>query len=275
MLTPIMRPILQPVMVPVDYEYGDVFNPLSLFAGGKKGYTYDFLDRSTLFQDTAGTIPALAIGDPVALVLDKSGNGNHLVQTTATKRALVSADGLYFDGIDDCFVTVGEVDTGGSESVAVFYGGVYESSSSNTFQFLVETGVAAGSLTGAFYAAENSAVNTYRPRTYIKGTSDSATTWLTVDTPPQRKVSVSQMRLTSGNTLNKYIRNGVLVGQIFPSLGDTVAFGNYIHHIGARNQNQYFYKGTMTAISCVYKECTDTEVKAMSQFINNRMGGVY
>lgn len=274
-LQPIMRPILQPVLVPVDYEYGDGDDPMRLFAGGKKGYIYDFLDRSTLFQDTAGTIPAVAIGDPVALVLDKSGNGNHLVQSSATKRPLVSASGLYFDGIDDCFVTVGEVATGGSESVAVFFGGVWESSSSNTFQFVVETGMSSGSVNGAFYLTENSAVNTYRPRTYLKGTNDSTTTWLTVDTPPQRKVSVSQMRLTSGNALNKYTRNGVIDGQNYPTLGATVAFGNYSHYIGARNQNQYFYKGTITSLACVFKECTDTEVKAMSRYINNRMGGVY
>jgi len=275
MLTPIMRPILQPVLVPVDYEYGDGINPMSLFAGGKKGYTHDFLDRSTLFQDVAGTIPALAIGDPVALVLDKSGNGNHLVQTTATKRALVSASGLYFDGIDDCFVTVGAVATGGSESATVFFGGKWELSSSNTFQFIVETNSSASSSLGAFYLAENSAVNTYKPRTYIKGTSDSSTTWPTADTPPQKKVSVSQMRLTSGNTLNKYIRNGVLDAQNYPSLGATVSFGNYTHYIGSRNQNQYFYKGTMTNLICIFKEVTDTEIITTSRYINNRMGGVY
>ena len=56
MLTPIMRPILQPVLVPVDYEYGDVLNPLSLFAGGEQGFLYDPSDFSTMFQDAARTI---------------------------------------------------------------------------------------------------------------------------------------------------------------------------------------------------------------------------
>ena len=48
------------------------FNPLSLFAGGKQGVWYDPSDKSTLFQDVAGTVPVTKDGDPVGLMLDKS-----------------------------------------------------------------------------------------------------------------------------------------------------------------------------------------------------------
>lgn len=64
--------------------------PGVLFTGGKQGIWLDPSDRSTLFQDAAGTIPAAAPGDPVGLALDKSGNGNHASQATAAARPLLA-----------------------------------------------------------------------------------------------------------------------------------------------------------------------------------------
>ena len=66
---------------------------------------YDPSDISTLFQDSAGTTPVTAHGDPVGRMLDKSGNGNHLTQATAAARPLYQVSGsekyLLFDGTDD------------------------------------------------------------------------------------------------------------------------------------------------------------------------------
>jgi hypothetical protein len=54
------------------------FNPSSsLFAANEKGAWFDASDRSTLFQDRAGTIPVTTVGQFVGKWLDKSGNGNH------------------------------------------------------------------------------------------------------------------------------------------------------------------------------------------------------
>lgn len=47
-------------------------SPFALFADGSVGAWYDPSDHTTLFQDSAGTTPANAPGDPVGLVLDKS-----------------------------------------------------------------------------------------------------------------------------------------------------------------------------------------------------------
>lgn len=48
------------------------FDPEELFANGEVGVYYDPSDLSTLFQDSAGTIPVTAAGQPVGLMLDKS-----------------------------------------------------------------------------------------------------------------------------------------------------------------------------------------------------------
>lgn len=57
-----------------------------LFGSGEQGAWYDPADLSTLFQDTAGTVPVTAVEQAVALMLDKSGRGNHASQATSTKR---------------------------------------------------------------------------------------------------------------------------------------------------------------------------------------------
>lgn len=44
----------------------------SLFANGEQGFAFDFNDLSTMYQDSAGTIPVTGVGQPVGLVLDKS-----------------------------------------------------------------------------------------------------------------------------------------------------------------------------------------------------------
>lgn len=46
----------------------------SLFANSEQGFAYDPNDLTTLYQDTAGTVPVTAVGQPVGLMLDKSKN---------------------------------------------------------------------------------------------------------------------------------------------------------------------------------------------------------
>jgi hypothetical protein len=48
------------------------FTPLDLFQNGEQGVWYDPSDLTTLFQDSVGTTPVTADGDPVGLMLDKS-----------------------------------------------------------------------------------------------------------------------------------------------------------------------------------------------------------
>ncbi len=62
-----------------------------LFANGEQGVWFDPSDLSTLFQDAAGTIPVTGVEQPVGLMLDKSGRGNHTSQVTTTARPILSA----------------------------------------------------------------------------------------------------------------------------------------------------------------------------------------
>lgn len=81
------------------------WTPASLFASSEVGVWYDPSDLTTMFQDSAGTTPVTATGDPVGLILDKSGNNKHASQATAALRPVLrESGGLYyldFDGTDD------------------------------------------------------------------------------------------------------------------------------------------------------------------------------
>jgi hypothetical protein len=79
------------------------FDPTMLFAGDTGGW-WDPSDSATMWQDTSATTPA-GVDDPVARIDDKSGNGNHLLQASASARPLLRNSGalwwLEFDGVDD------------------------------------------------------------------------------------------------------------------------------------------------------------------------------
>lgn len=44
----------------------------SIFANGEQGFVYDPNDLTTMFQDSVGTVPVTAVGQPVGLMWDKS-----------------------------------------------------------------------------------------------------------------------------------------------------------------------------------------------------------
>lgn len=70
---------------------GDItvsFTLRNLLNNSPQGVWYDPSDTTTLFQDSAGTTPVTASGQPVGRMLDKSGRGNHATQPTAASRPI-------------------------------------------------------------------------------------------------------------------------------------------------------------------------------------------
>jgi len=71
--------------------FGLPFSPSVLFAAGEQGVWYDPSDFSTLFQNAAGTTPVTAVEQPVRLMLDKSGRGNHALAPNDSARPVLRA----------------------------------------------------------------------------------------------------------------------------------------------------------------------------------------
>ena len=65
--------------------------PASLFAAGEQGAWYDPSDFTTLFQNAAGTTPVTAVEQPVRLMRDKSGRGNHATAPSDAARPVLRA----------------------------------------------------------------------------------------------------------------------------------------------------------------------------------------
>lgn len=77
----------------------------ALFGSGEAGAFYDASVVSSLWKDTAGTIPVTTHGDLVARRDDLSGNGRHQTQANVADRPAYGTDGtlhwLDFDGAGD------------------------------------------------------------------------------------------------------------------------------------------------------------------------------
>lgn len=71
----------------------------ALFGGGEQGAFYDPSDLSTLYQDSAGTTPVTADGDPVGRMEDVSGNDIEASIPDSADRPLYA--GLTYDGLGD------------------------------------------------------------------------------------------------------------------------------------------------------------------------------
>lgn len=86
-------------------------NPISVIFSNPtvKGLWFDPNDFSTMYQDSAGTIPVTAVGQTVGKMYSKVGNNIFVRQQTVSSQPILRYDSLrkthylQFDGIDDTF----------------------------------------------------------------------------------------------------------------------------------------------------------------------------
>src|SRR5690554_67886 len=79
-----------------------------LFGNGEQGAMYipkpQVLGQQVLWQDVEGTVPVESDGDPIGLMLDLSGNGNHASQSVSAERPVFP--GVEYDGVDDRLLSI-------------------------------------------------------------------------------------------------------------------------------------------------------------------------
>ena len=95
------------------------FTPEELFKNGEQGVWYDPTDLATMYQEHTGGSPVTANGQPVGLMLDKSGNALNALQPISTQRPTYNTDPsrLTLDLVDDSLAFT--VPTGGIDGYMV------------------------------------------------------------------------------------------------------------------------------------------------------------
>ena len=203
------------------------FSPSALFANGEEGAWYDPSDLSTLFEED-GTTPA-SVDGPVGKILDKSGNGNHLIQTTETKcPTLKLAGGLYyleFDGIDDGLQT-SSIDFTGTDAMTVFAGSRKENDAAEN---ITELSANSGANAGTFRMnAQTNNIWRYSSR----GSSALRNINAGGYTPPVTSVLTGLSDISDDTLIIRV--DGVQKNSSTNDQG-TGNYGNYPLNVGARN----------------------------------------
>lgn len=118
------RKVISPVSLPLTgrLEHNALRELLdSVYRDGVSGAFYIpqpvVLGEQSIFQDSEGQTPVVSDGDPVGLIMDQSGRGNHAYQETPSQKPIYRTDGIYhwleFDGVDD-FLDTGKEIVGGT-----------------------------------------------------------------------------------------------------------------------------------------------------------------
>ena len=251
---------------------GGSFSPLDLFASGEQGAWYDPSDLSTMFQDSAGTTPVTADGQPVGKILDKSGRGNHASQATAAKRPLYKTSGglhwLQFDGVDDALATA-SIDFTSTDKIDIFVGAYAPSAATSMFLELSTS----GNLTaGAFYITDNESIGGLGT-TRVTGTLTGGGELIT--TPPDLLVLTNQFAITTSPDNYKARVNGLVSPATPYGAGSgTGNFGNYPLFIGARNQASSFFNGRIYPMIVLGRLATTQEITDTETWVAEKTGVV-
>ena len=249
------------------------FSPASLFAGGTEGAWYDPSDLSTLFQDSAGTTPVTASGQPVGKMLDKSGRANHAVQATAARRPTYTEGSglswLAFDGVGDAMATAA-IDFTGTDKMSVF-AAIYKPSDSGQ-KIICEltrrsTNQGAFSLfTGDTNTSRRFAWSTAHPQAFI-GTADFAGAVTAV-----QSVLFDRAGATTLTQIFPRV-NGAI-----PTLTEVVnedpggSFAYDVLNTGSRNGAQYFFQGNMYGLIVRGAASTAAEVASTEVYLASNSG---
>jgi hypothetical protein len=250
------------------------FSPLSLFAAGEQGYWLDPSDFSTMFQDDAGTTPVTAVGQSVGRWLDKSGRGNHFIQSNVANRPILQVDStgrpfLLFDGSDDSLQSAANINPGAVDKVQVFAG--VRKLSDVASGVVVEASASFSTNTGAFVLAAPGADGAASYNFNVRGSS--------IPTPGAVATGIAApvtSVVTGTADIDAPIRairvNGANAASTSVGLGAT-NFLTYTHFIGRRAGTSLPFNGRIYQLITRYGPNLSADQIAVAEaFVNQRTG---
>lgn len=245
----------------------------SLFANNEQGFAFDFNDLSTMYQDSAGTIPVTGVEQPVGKVLDKSGRGNHATQSTSAKRPILQqnvATGAYylsFDGVDDCLVT-SNINFTNQNNLSLFTSVIFNNLSS-TSQAIAELSTASWQTQGTFLLIRGyDGTNSYALR------RNFSTNGKFEDLVSQNNTNTKAVLtgIINSTTSEEYMRNfGTLIGSKALTVSSET-FKNYPLYIGVGEVPNYPLNGNLYSLIGVARIASTTEITNIEKIIAKNIG---
>lgn len=248
---------------------GTGFSPLSLFAAGEKGAWYDPSDLSTMFQDSAGTIPVTGVEQPVGRINDKSGRGNHATQTIEGTYPVLrrTGSGLYylsFDGVDDFLVTP-PLDLSSTAQVSTVAG---VEKSTDTAGVISEGGTSINTGSGKFSLRTDANPDfSFISRGSISAQASSVATY----TIPATVVLTGLGDIV--NDLSTLRINGVQVSQVTTDQGTGTTYsGSNVYYIGRRAGTSVPFNGRLYGMIILNRSFTGQELVNTESWMNGNTG---
>lgn len=245
----------------------------SLFANSEQGFAYDPNDLTTMFQDSAGTVPVTGAGQPVGLIRDKSGRNNHASQTTSASRPILRQNAntgayyLEFDGSDDFLVT-NSINFTSTDKVSLF-AGVRKLLSTPSVLIELSNSIAN---TGTFSIQAPRLGDSYGVS--VRGTTLNAVDFYTYTSPLSNVISVktSTLAVNYNQAINVKINGAAVAGVANSSATSTGNYGNYPLYIGRRGGTSIPFTGHIYSIVGVGRLATDAETTELEKLIAKNTG---
>ena len=279
-----------------------VFSPASLFLAGEQGAWYDPSDITTLFQDSAGSIPVTSLGQPVGMMLDKSKGLvlgpekssdpeiNNPARWTFSASVVISGGKATFISSSSgnslrqpdvatpgkwhyVEVIVESISSGGlrysiatgDPVITLVFAGVRKLSNSAT-GMLLETSTESGVNAGTFQIrAPNGAATNYLLG--VRGALAEATVTISPYSAPISTVLTLSANLLSSifiqaNGVKTNISNGTGGGN----------YGNYPLFIGQRNQSSLAFNGNIYSLIIRGVQSSSTQIASTEKYVNSKTG---
>lgn len=254
----------------------NLFSPSSLFAAGEQGAWYDPSDIGSMFQDSAGTTPAV-VGQPVGKINDKSGKGNHATQATAASRPTLQQDAsgyyyLSFDGTDDSLAT-SSIDFTATDKLTV-WAGVNKVSDAVGFGAICELSVVPGAGNpGSFSLNAPSTGGTPSYRVSLGSTATSGYDLTTFTAPISNVISVAFD--IAGVAVSDEIKprvNAAIPTLVLIGAAGTGNFGNYPLFIGRRAGATLPLSGRIYSLIVRGAASDATQIVVTERHVGGKMG---
>lgn len=254
------------------FNFETSFTPRDLFAPGVQGAWYDISELTTLYQDSAGTIPVTAVGDPVGRVLDRSGEGHHLIQTTSTKRPLLGlSNGKYyldFDGVDDALISVDTLDLTATKLMTTAMG--LSRDTTTTADVALEHGIGGTSpqamtITGASGSTGLAAI--------MRGPTGSPQSTVAASGLVTTEAFFDRSQATVAAQVTQRINGSAVTNTSSSTVVPTTSFfGDYNIYVGARNQVTNPFDGRIYQIVIVDSILSGADLTNLEAWINSKTG---